>query len=326
MSHPPRLVIGSPHRYGDLARIWYRWVARDVVPAFEAVGLEVEVHIFRDANSEQFTTELFPGVRFWDNGAGMRDHMEYYDAALQSADCDFLLFLDSDTFFFDAEWAARHFAAFADPKVAAVSLMPRNGRPAMFALLCRTASYRALPPPAFACRYEFPDIWPNGKELEVGDYAARELATRGQVIVNISAEEALRNIANFRSSTALRATKESIVHEMGEQGFERCVVEHRAYTVPAFDNVLLGCLYQALFAEPFAASSAGVHLGGSVTVDALRRATRTIQDREELERLRARFGQSERHILRMAERERVQVSIPSVLPDFVGTAPLQKRA
>ena len=326
MSRPPRLVIGSPHRYGDLARIWYRWVARDLVPAFEAAGLEVEVHIFRDANAEQFTTELFPGVRFSDNGPGMRDHMEYYDDALQSVDCNFLLFLDSDTFFFDAGWAARYLAAFADPKVSAVSFMPRNGRPAMFALLCRTASYRALPPPVFACRYEFPDIWPNGKELEVGDFAARELASRGQLIVNISAEEAWRNVANFRSSTALRATKESIVHEMGEEGFERCVVEHRAYTVPAFDNILLGCLYQALFGEPFAASSEGVHLGGSVTVSVLRRAMQTIHDTRELERLRARFGQSVRQILRMAEREGVEVSIPSVLPDFAGAAPLQKRA
>src|SRR5580704_16033514 len=112
MSRMPKLVIGSPHRYGDLARIWYRCVARDVVPAFESAGLDVEVNIFRDANAEQFTTELFPGVRFSDNGPGMRDHMEYYDAALHEEDCDFILFLDSDTFFFDTEWAARHFAEF----------------------------------------------------------------------------------------------------------------------------------------------------------------------------------------------------------------------
>jgi hypothetical protein len=326
MNAKPRLVIGSPHRYADLARIWYRCVARDVVPAFEAAGLKVDVNIFRDANAAHFTPELFPGVRFSDNGPGMRDHMEYYDAALQSADCDFVLFLDSDTFFFDAEWAARHFAAFADPKVAAVSFMPRNGRPAMFALLFRTASYRALPPPVFACRYEFPDVWPNGKELEVGDYAARELAMRGQLIVNIAAEEALRNIANFRSSTALRATKDSIVHEIGEDGFERCVVEHRAYTVPAFDNILLGSLYQALFGEPFAANSTGVHLGGSVSVDVLRRALQNIHDSQELEKLRVRFQHSTRNVTRMAEREGVQISIPSVLPDFVGTTPPQKRA
>jgi len=316
MIHKPRLVIGSPHRYPDLARLWYRWVVRDVVPAFERVGLDVDVNIFRDANAEQFTTELFPGVRFSDNGPSMRDHMEYYDAALHAEECEFLFFLDSDTFFFDAQWAADYFSAFVDPNVAAISFMPRNGRPAMFALLFRVASYRDLPAPAFACRYEFPDIWPNGLELEVGDSAARELARRGQLVVNISAEEAAQNIANFRSSTALRATRENIVHEIGEDGFERCVVEHRAYTVPAFDNILLGCLYQALFGEPFASNSAGEHLGGSVTVEMLRRAMHSIREANELERLRARFEQSARQVLQMAEREGIQLSLPSVLSEL----------
>ena len=50
----PRLVIGSTHRYADLARLWHRWVTRDLVPAFTRSGFEVEVNIFRDANAAQF--------------------------------------------------------------------------------------------------------------------------------------------------------------------------------------------------------------------------------------------------------------------------------
>ena len=244
----------------------------------------------------------------------MRDHMEYYDAALNDADCDFLLFLDSDAFFFDADWPSRRLKAFDDPKVAGISFVPRNGRPATFALCCRTSTYRALPPPVFACRYEFPEIWPHGVNLEGGDFAARELVKNGNIIVTVTSEEASQHVANFRSSTALRATRENIIRVAGEPAFARCVAQHRPYSVPAYDNVLLGSLYQALFGEPFAADSAGTHLGGSVTVADLTRALQDIRDMEQIDRLRTRFQQSVQSILRMAEREGVELSIPSVLP------------
>src|SRR6516162_7759741 len=115
-----RLLIASPHRYPDLARLWHRSVICELVPAFERLRLAVEVNIFCDANAEHFVPNLFPGVRFTRSGPGMRDFMEFYDARLNSP-CDFLLFLDADTFLLDGDWAGSYFEAFCNPGVAALS-------------------------------------------------------------------------------------------------------------------------------------------------------------------------------------------------------------
>lgn len=287
---------------------------RDVVPAFTRAGLDVQIKIFRDTNAAQFTSELFPGVTFLDNGPGMRDHNEFCDGAL-GIDCDFLFFLDSDAFLFDAEWAVRRFKAFEDSNVAAVSLVPRNGRPAVFATICRITTYRDLPAPVFACRYEFPKDWPQGVDLENGDAAIRELTKRGKTVVNVSMDESADHVANFRSSTALRATREIFTRAAGERAFDEFVAQHRAFIVPAQDNVLLGCLYQAIFGKPFAPDAAGTPLGGSVTLADLRKALENIRDEQELERLHKRFRRSRRATLRMAAREGVEVAIPWVLPN-----------
>ena len=308
------LVIASPHRYADLARLWHRWVMRDVAPAFRRAGLQADVTIFRDANPEQFTPELFPGVAFLDNGAGMRDHNDFYDAALD-IDCDLLFFLDSDTFLFDADWACRHLEAFADPEVASVSLVSRKGRPAMFALLCRRAAYRELGPRPFRCRYEFPKDWPNGVSLENGDAATRELIKRGRKVLAVGLEESAQYTANFRSSTALRATREIIDAAAGDGAFDRCFRRHRAYTVPAHDNILLGCLYEALYGESFAPDREGKPLGGSATLEDLQRVVAAISDPDEIARLRERFRRSRQAILRMATREGVAIPIPAVFFD-----------
>jgi hypothetical protein len=308
-----RLVISSPHRYPDLARLWHRWVMRDLAPAFTRAGVNVEVNIFCDVNAKQFAPQLFPGVRFTESGTFARDHMDFYDAALVKTDCDFLFFVDSDVFFFDTDWAAGQFRAFDDPQVAAISYVWRKGRPASFALLCRTAAYRALPAPVFACRYEFPDNWPGGANLEIGDFAARELARNGKTIVNIGDEESSQHVANFRSSTAFRATRERISEAAGEAAFEQCLAQQRPYINAAYDNILLNCLYEALYGEPFAPDASGKALGGSVTLEQLRRVVAGIRDAKEIERLRGRFEVGRRNILRMAEREGVKITIPSVL-------------
>ena len=114
----------------------------ELVPAFERIGLDVEVNIFCDANADQFHPHWFPRILFTRAGPGMRDFMEFYDTTLHHP-CDFLLFLDADTFVLDGGWTASYFAAFADPSVAAVSYVPRKGAPAIFALLCRAAAYRS---------------------------------------------------------------------------------------------------------------------------------------------------------------------------------------
>ncbi len=312
----PRLLIASPHRYPDLARLWHRFVTREIVPAFARLGLTVEVNIFCDANAERFFPHLFPGVRFSRSGAGMRDFMEFYDATLKEQ-CDFLLFLDADTFLLDGHWACSYFEAFDHPEVAAISFVPRKGAPAIFALLCHVESYRALQAPALACRYEFPEEWPQGNNLQPGDFAARELAKSGKTIINIAAEESSRHVVNFRGTTGLRATREHMMRAAGEQVFFQFVAENPALLSAGYDNVLLGCLYEALYDEPFAPDEAGRSLGGSLTVAELRRGLEAIRDGKQLESLRERFRQSRQNIRRMANREGVELSIPSVLDDRV---------
>jgi len=242
----------------------------------------------------------------------MGDFMEFYDAALHE-ECDFLFFLDADTFVLNGDWAGSYFEAFEDPSVAAVSLVPRKGMPAIFALLCRVESYRALPAPRLACRYEFPENWPHGLNLQPGDFAARELARSGKVVVNVAADESMRHIVNFRGTTGIRAIREHMTRGCGEPAFLQSIAGNRAYVVAGHDNVLLGRLYEALYGEPFAPDAAGRPLGGSLTVADLRRALSGVCEGEQLEWLRARFEQSRRNISRMAAQEGVALSIPSVL-------------
>ena len=310
----PHLLIASPHRYPDLARLWHRFVMRELVPAFARLPLEVEVNIFCDANRDQFLADQFPGVRFSRSGPGMRDFMEFYDATLKEP-CDFLLFLDADTFLLDGNWASSYFESFNNPGVAGVSFVPRRGGPAIFALLCRAESYRALPAPALACRYEFPENWPHGMNLQPGDFAARELAKAGSIVINIDAEESARHTANFRGTTGLRAVRDLTTRASGEEVFLEFIARNPTLLIAAYDNVLLGCLYESLFHEPFAPDAEGTPLGGSLTVAELRHALTDVADAKQLESLRERFRQSQRNILRMAAREGVELSIPSILPN-----------
>jgi hypothetical protein len=308
-----RILIAGPHRYPDLARLWHRFVMRDLAPAFARLHLEVEVNIFCDANAAQFSPHLFPGVVFSKSGLGIRDFMEFYDATL-NRECDFLFFLDADTFFLDGEWPCSKFEAFKDPSVAAISFVPRKGAPAIFALLCRAEVYRALPSPVFACRYEFPENWPDGINLQPGDFAARELIKNGKTIVNINTDESSQHVAMFRSTTGLRSSREHITRAAGERVLQQCIAKDSACIAAGYDNVLLGCLYEALFHEPFAPDLAGTPLGGSMTLEDLRRVLKDVCDVKRLESLREKFQRSRRSILQMAAREGIELSIPSVLP------------
>jgi hypothetical protein len=269
----PRLLIAGPHRYPDLARLWHRSVMRELVPSFAALGLDVEVNIFCDANAEQFDPQHFPIVRFTRSGPGMRDFMEFYDATLQ-ASCDFVLFIDADTFILDGSWAASYFSSFDDPRVAAVSYVPRDGAPAIFALLCRLESYR-VPRLPLGCRYEFPEIWPRGVNLQPGDFAARELAKAGKSIVNIGQEESSRHIANFRSTTGIRSSREQTTLAAGDSIFWKMVEMCPEYLTAAYDNLVLGCLYESLYHQAFAADSTGVALGSSLTIAEIKQCARS---------------------------------------------------
>jgi hypothetical protein len=309
-----RLLIASPHRYPDLARLWHRCVMRELVPSFAAIGLNVEVNIFCDDNAEQFEPRIFPNVRFTRTGPEMRDFMEFYDATLQ-APCDFVLFLDADTFILDGPWASSYFARFEDPRVAAVSFVPRAGEPAIFALMCRVESYRALALPTLACRYEFPELWPNGVNPQPGDVAARELAKVGKTIVNIGEEESLRHVVNFRSTTGVRSSREQVTSTAGDSIWWKMVCMFPEYVSAGYDNLVLGCLYESLYRQPFAPDSAGTPLGSSLTVAELRRALSEIPETAKLDSLRRKFQESRADIMRLAGREGMELAIPDVLPE-----------
>src|ERR1700761_8845303 len=100
-----RLIIASPHRYPDLARLWHRVVSQRIAPAFERAGVQVEIIIFRDTRPEDFLPENYPNATLDAPRPKARDFVEFYDAAL-SYGSDFVFFIDADVFLLDGEWVA----------------------------------------------------------------------------------------------------------------------------------------------------------------------------------------------------------------------------
>lgn len=309
-----RILVASPHRYPDLARLWYRSVARDLVPALERAGHHVEVVVFRDSHVDEFDPAHFPGAVLEAPGPGVRDFLEFYDAAL-ALDAEYLFLLDADLFFLDADWAASWMTCFDDPQVAAVSLLRRSDEPGVYALLCRAELYRALPQPVFAPAYEEMENARNTVNRQPGDVAARRLRERGWQIVYADTGEAEERIADFHGTTVIRASREVFGHLMDLRGFEELVSRKRYFAMGAYDNVLLGSLYQALFNEPFAPGPDGEPLGGSVTAEAVRRELGQVLDVHLKDVLGAYFDRSDRAILRLAEREGIELALPALRPE-----------
>jgi len=310
-----RIVLASPQRYADLGRLWHRFVRRELQPAFAHCGAQLGVNIFCDGDAAGFGSDRFPGVSFSRPAPAMRDFMEFYDASLTQS-CEFLLFADADVFFLDGRWVASYFNAFEDPSVAAVSFVPRKGRPAIFALLCRTEAYRLLPAPALACRYEFPNMWPNGVNLQPGDFATRELAKMGKRIVNICADESSRHVAMFRSTTGVRATREQITQASGLQAFYEFLAQNPLCIAATYDNLLLGTLYERIFGEAFAVGPSGTPFGDSVTVAELKMALSNMHDREERAKMQQKFHSSQQSIARLAAYESLELEFDVLTTDL----------
>jgi hypothetical protein len=310
-----RIVLASPQRYADLGRLWHRFVSRELQPAFAGSGAQVDVDIFCDGDAAGFRPDSFPGVTFSRPAPGMRDFIEFYDASLKQS-CEFLFFADADVFFFDGRWVASHLDAFQEPSVAAVSFVPRKSEPAIFALLCRTEAYRLLPEPVLACRYEFPAMWPNGVNLQPGDFAARELAKLGNRIVNICEDESSRHIMMFRSTTGVRAMREQITRASGVQAFYQFLAQNPACIAAAYDNVLLGALYERVFGEAFAVDASGTPFGDSVTMAELRIALSKLCDRQERAKLEQKFQSSQQSIARLAAHENIELDFSALTAEL----------
>lgn len=313
MALQPRIVVASPHRYPDLARLWYRAVARDLIPALERVGLDVKVVLFRDAHVDEFDPSRFPGAILAAPGPGARDFLEFYDAAL-SYDSDYLFLLDADLFFVDPAWPGSWLPSFDDSDVAAVSFLRRSEHPGVYALLCRTAHYRALSTPVFAPSYEHLDDARKRINRQPGDLAARRLREQGREILYADPAAAEERIADFHGTTVIRASREVFGHLMSAAGFDELISRKRYFAMGAYDNALLGSLYREIFGEPFAPGRDGEPLGGSVTVETIRRELERIESGDLISALEEYFDRSDRSIRLLAAREGIELDLPSLRP------------
>jgi hypothetical protein len=308
-----RLLIASAHRYPDLARLWYRFASRELVPAFRDKGLGVEIRLFRDAHVDEFDPDYFPGAVLDAPRPDARDFLEFYDAVL-GLEHDFIFYVDADVFILDGKWAASLYGHFEDPKLAAVSLLRRTNQPGLYALLLRAQKYRELPAPVLACRYEGlsgAGPWVNHQP---GDVASISLRAAGERILDVAAEEAERRLADFHGTTVARASRE-LFGVFIKDRFDRMGGDRRYFMMGAYDNTLLGALYQALYDEPFATEPGGAHLSGSLTLEALRENLARSRDPKLLVRLTTYFQRSNRALALLAAYENIPLQPPRVF-DF----------
>jgi len=306
-----RVVLASAHRYADLARLWYRFVARDLAPALRATGAGVEVVLFRDAAPDAFDPRHFPGATLLAPGPFARDFLEFYDAALQR-EGDVLFLLDADLFVLDGAWAASFLARFTDPSVAAVSLLRRTEHPGVYALLARSSAYRGLPAPALAPSYEgLGTAVPVNRQP--GDRAAIALRSTGLEILDVPASEAEGRVSDFHGTTVIRASREVFGASLGPR-FDALLSEKPYFAMGAYDNLLLGELHRAVFGAPFAPDANGVHLAGSATEESLRAALSRVSDRKALARFLAYADRSNRAAAGLFAKEGLPFAPPRLLP------------
>ena len=234
--------------------------------------------IFCDAGTAGFDRHLFPDVHLESPRAGARDFIEFYDGALRYP-CEYLFFIDADVFLLDGQWPASYFAAFDAPEVAAVSLLHRPELPgSIYALICRREDYRRLAPPVLPAYWDALDAWPSSIHRDPGALAALRLAAAGKRIVMAGAGEMDAHLTDFHGTTNLRVCRESWAQLIGDPQFESLIARKPYFARGAYDNILLGWLYERVFGAPFAPGPDGEPLAGSVTVAALRRILGEVRD------------------------------------------------
>jgi hypothetical protein len=314
----PSVCITGPHRYPDLARLWYRSVARDVAPVFQNAGWDVAVKIYCDSGPANFPAGWLHGAELDGPRPGARDFVEFYGASLEYP-FDFLFFVDADLFITDGSVVAEHLRLFDDPDLAAISFLKRAKLPGVYALLLRREAYREMGPDVLAATYEGLETWPDAVNRGPGENAAVRLEAAGKRIVDITAE-AQPSIADFHGTTVIRASRDMFAEAIGEEKFEALIGGKRYFCMGAYDNLLLGNLYRQIFHAPFAAGSGGAHMEGSVTEDALRAILRRIEDENLIGAVASYFERSNQAISRLAAREGLRFELPPVIPQAWGLA------
>jgi hypothetical protein len=306
-----KLTIASAHRYPDLARLWYRGVKTNLLPALARAGAETEVVLFRDTAPGSFPARWFEGAILDTPRDGARDFLEFYDAVLER-DVDYVLFLDADVFVLDGGWLTSFLPRFSDPRLAAVSFLRRTSQPGVYALLLHRNAYRRLPPPVLAPSCEDPGDLSPAVNRQPGDRAALALRAAGRLILDVAPEEAGPRTADFHGTTVIRASREVLQPYVGAR-FDDLIATKPYFAMGAYDNILLGALYRAMFGEPFAAGPDGRHLSGSATPETLRTALARTRPWTALSRLVEYFDRSDLAFARLSARFDICALAPPVL-------------
>lgn len=100
----------------------------------------------------------------------------------------------------------------------------------------------------------------------------------------------------------------------GDRAAIALLSEKPYFSMGAYDNLLLGTLYRAVFGSPFAPGEGGEHLAGSATADALRAALARMTDRTALARFLAYADRSNSAAAGLCAREGLPFSPPRLLP------------
>jgi hypothetical protein len=284
----------------------------------------VEVLLFRDATPEGFESRFFPGATLLAPSFDALDAVEFHETALERQG-DVLFLLDTGVFVLDGTWAASLLGHFEDPTVAGVSLLRRASQAGGFALLARREAYRTVKAPVFAPSFEALERWPRATYRQPGERAAIALRARGKRVVDVPPAHAAAHLADFSGAIAIRNAREACGAVIGPR-FETLLAEKQDLAAGAYDNLLLGSLFRAVFDAPYAAAQGpgpfaapgdDAHLSGSASPEEVRAALAAIPDRKAFQRLVASFERSDRSFSRLVEREgltRGALHVPRVLP------------
>ena len=111
--------------------------------------------------------------------------------------------------------------------------------------ILRAEAYRALQPPVLACRFEDLSAGPTAVNYQPGDFAALKLRSAGLRILDVPAQEAEERLVDFHGTTVVRAARE-VFGDVIKDRFVALCGKKRYFAMGAYDNALLGALYQAL--------------------------------------------------------------------------------
>ena len=230
----------------DLARLWLACMRR----ALPDPG--VRLVLYDDSGRGGLVDDLLPGAEVVGPAPGRRDFQEAYNDILLRATSPLLVLADTDVLWTSSGLLALLEARFADPAVAAVSFVSREGEQGhgTFAVALRTAAYRAAladVPGGFFPRVDGEkDGPPPGRWSghDTGDLLMRAVAARGGVVDILRFDEERR----FERFDAL--TNTHLLRTFGGEGALLTLARGDAYLLEGcLGNLALRPVYTRLFPD-----------------------------------------------------------------------------